>query len=45
MSALPKLVIISFTHFTFVIYLPMLSVAQPVMSYLLYRPSITTILF
>ena len=43
MSVLQKLVIISFTHFIFVVYLTMLSVAQPVMSYLLYRPSITTI--
>jgi len=45
MSALWKLVIISFTHFIFVVHLTMLSVARPVMSYLLYRPSITTILF
>jgi hypothetical protein len=42
MSALRKLMI-SFTLFIFVVYLTMLSVAQPVMSYLLYRPSITTI--
>lgn len=45
MSALQMLVIISFTCFIFAVYLTMPSVAQPVMSYLLYRPSITTILF
>jgi hypothetical protein len=43
MSALQKLVIISLNHFIFVVYLTMLSVAQPVTSYLLYRPTIKTI--